>query len=69
VLGAVENMAYVICPHCGERSALHTPAPEERTIWALGVPKLASVPFRTDALVSMDDVAPVADAVEAGLSR
>jgi ATP-binding protein involved in chromosome partitioning len=69
LLGAVENMAYVICPHCGERSALHIPAPEERTIWALGVPRLASVPFRTDALVSMDDVAEVADAVEAGLSR
>ena len=69
LLGAVENMAYVVCPHCGERSALHTPAPEERTIWALGVPKLASVPFRTDAVVSMDDVGPVADAVEAGLSR
>ena len=52
LLGGVENMAYVLCPHCGERTALHTPAPEDRTIWALGVPKLAGIPFRTDAVVT-----------------
>ena len=70
LLGGVENMAYVLCPHCGERTALHTPAPEDRTIWALGVPKLAGIPFRTDAVVTPGDVGPVADAVEAqvGLS-
>jgi ATP-binding protein involved in chromosome partitioning len=69
LLGGVENMAYVLCPHCGERSALHTPAPEDRTIWALGVPRLASIPFRTDAVVTALDVGPVADAVEAQLGR
>lgn len=63
VIGGIENMAYVICPHCGEPSPLHTPAPEDRTIWAQGVPKLASVPFRTDGLVTPEDIAPVADAV------
>jgi ATP-binding protein involved in chromosome partitioning len=68
LLGGVENMAYVLCPHCGERTALHTPAPEERTIWALGVPKLAGIPFRTDAAVTAADVAPIADAVEARMS-
>ena len=56
LLGGVENMAYVLCPHCGERTGLHTPAPEDRTIWALGVPKLAGVPFRTDAVVTPGDV-------------
>jgi ATP-binding protein involved in chromosome partitioning len=69
LLGGVENMAYVSCPHCGERTALHPPAPPDRTIWALGVPKLAGIPFRTDAVVTPDDIAPVADAVEAHLVR
>jgi ATP-binding protein involved in chromosome partitioning len=68
VLGGVENMAYVTCPHCGEHTVLHTPAPADRTIWALGVPKLAGIPFRTDAVVTAEDVAPVADAVEARMS-
>jgi ATP-binding protein involved in chromosome partitioning len=68
LLGGVENMAYVLCPHCGERTALHPPAPPDRTIWALGVPKLAGIPFRTDAVVTSADVAPIADAVEARMS-
>jgi ATP-binding protein involved in chromosome partitioning len=67
LLGGVENMAYVLCPHCGERAVLHAPAPDDRTIWALGLPKLTSVPFRTDAVVTPEDVGPVADAVEAKL--
>jgi ATP-binding protein involved in chromosome partitioning len=69
LLGGVENMAYMVCPHCGERTALYTPAPEDRTIWALGVSKLAGIPFRTDATVTAEDVGPVADAVEAQLGR
>jgi ATP-binding protein involved in chromosome partitioning len=68
LLGGVENMAYVLCPHCGERTILHTPAPEDRTIWAQGVPKLTGVPFRTDAVITPEDVGPVADAVEAKLT-
>ncbi|MFD0523243.1 P-loop NTPase [Paractinoplanes durhamensis] len=38
VLGGVENMAYFACPCCGERTDLHAPAPDDRTIWAAGVP-------------------------------
>ena len=68
LLGGVENMAFLTCPHCGERTPLHTPAPADRTIWALGVPRLASIPFRTDAVVHSEDVAPLADAVEARMS-
>ena len=67
LIGGVENMAYFRCPHCGERTVLHTPAPEDRTIWAQGVPKLAGIPFHTDAVVTPEDVGPVADAVEAHL--
>jgi ATP-binding protein involved in chromosome partitioning len=67
LLGGVENMAYLTCPHCGERTLLHPPAPADRTIWALGVPKLASIQYRTDALAA-EDVAPLADAVEARMA-
>ena len=46
VLGAVENMAGLDCPHCGETIALHPPVAPERSIWSLDVARLASVPFR-----------------------
>jgi ATP-binding protein involved in chromosome partitioning len=68
LLGGVENMAYLVCPHCGEQSRMHPPAPADRTIWALGVRKLAGIPFRTDAAVTPQDVAPIADAVEARMA-
>lgn len=69
LLGGVENMAYLVCPGCGERTALHAPAPADRTIWALGVECLARLPFRTDAVVTGDDIRPAAAAVEAHLRR
>ena len=65
VLGGVENMAYFECPCCGERTELHAPAPEERTIWATGVARLARLPFRPDATITPTDLAPVLDAVTA----
>ena len=67
LLGAVENMAFLDCPGCGERTLLHTPAPEDRTIWALGVERLATVPYRADAVVTGEDIRPVAAAVRAHL--
>ncbi|MCY1143182.1 ATP-binding protein [Actinoplanes sp. Pm04-4] len=63
VLGGVENMAYFACPHCGDRTQLHTPAPDERTIWADGVDRLARLPFRPDGEIGPADLAPVVDAV------
>jgi ATP-binding protein involved in chromosome partitioning len=65
VLGGVENMAYFVCPCCGEKSELHAPAPDERTIWAGGVERLARLPFRPDAVIDLADLAPVLDAVTA----
>ena len=55
-------------PALREPSPLHTPAPVDRTIWAQGVPKLASVPFRTDGVVTAADIGPVADAAEARMA-
>jgi ATP-binding protein involved in chromosome partitioning len=63
ILGGVENMSYLECPGCGERTVLHPPAAEDRTIWAQGVRKLAALPYRTDGSIVDDDLAPVAAAV------
>lgn len=68
VLGGVENMAYFECPCCGERSELHAPASEERTIWAGGVERLARLPFRPDAVIDSADLAPVLTAVAAHIA-
>jgi ATP-binding protein involved in chromosome partitioning len=45
ILGGVENMAQLTCPHCGEAVDVFPPAPAERTIWAEGVTKLATIPL------------------------
>jgi ATP-binding protein involved in chromosome partitioning len=63
VLGGVGNMAYFECPCCGEKTDLHVPAPDERTIWASGVERLARLPFRPEAAIDAADLAPVLGAV------
>jgi ATP-binding protein involved in chromosome partitioning len=68
VLGGVENMAYFECPCCGERSDLHVPAPDERTIWASGVERLARIPFRPGGAIDAADLAPVLAAVAAHIT-
>lgn len=68
VLGGVENMAYFECPCCRERTELHPPAPDDRTIWAAGVERLARLPFRPGAAIATDDLAPVLEAVTAHIA-
>ncbi|WET81655.1 P-loop NTPase [Amycolatopsis sp. QT-25] len=69
ILGGVENMAYLECPGCGERTGLHPGVPEERTIWSRGVPKLASLPFRPDAAVTPESLAGVLPVLEKYLAK
>ena len=45
ILGGVENMTGMPCPHCGEVVELFPPTAPERTIWHMGVERLASIPF------------------------
>lgn len=45
VLGGVENMAHLECPHCKENIELLPPTAEDRAIWSRGVARLAAVPF------------------------
>jgi ATP-binding protein involved in chromosome partitioning len=45
VLGAVENMAYLRCPHCNEEVELFPAAEQAQTIWKLGVDRLVRLAF------------------------
>jgi ATP-binding protein involved in chromosome partitioning len=45
VLGGIENMAALRCPHCGELISVFGEVPESRSIWSLGVPRLGSIPL------------------------
>jgi ATP-binding protein involved in chromosome partitioning len=63
IIGGVENMAGMRCPHCGELVELFPPTTPERTIWHQSVEKLASVPFDRD--VGPTTFAPLAEIVAA----
>jgi ATP-binding protein involved in chromosome partitioning len=45
IIGGVENMAQLTCPHCGEEVHVFPRAARDRTIWAEGVTHLASIPL------------------------
>jgi ATP-binding protein involved in chromosome partitioning len=45
VLGGIENMSGLACPHCGETIEVFPAAAEQRAIWADGVPLLGRVPL------------------------
>jgi ATP-binding protein involved in chromosome partitioning len=48
VLGGVENMSALQCPHCGERIEVFAPAAADRAIWSDGVPLLGRIPLDPD---------------------
>jgi len=45
VLGAVENMSGLHCPHCGELIEVFTPVTKSRSVSAEGVPLLGRIPL------------------------
>jgi ATP-binding protein involved in chromosome partitioning len=45
ILGGVENMTALACPHCGAEIALFSPVASERSVWAQGIPRLGVVPL------------------------
>lgn len=45
VLGGIENMGNVACPHCQHEFPLFTAAAAQRTIWDDGIARLVSLPF------------------------
>ena len=46
VIGVVENMSYLICPHCGERTEIFLAGGGQRLAEELGVPLLGQVPLQ-----------------------
>jgi ATP-binding protein involved in chromosome partitioning len=66
ILGGVENMAQLTCPHCGEKVDVFPPAAAERTIWAEGVTQLASIPLDPLVASAGDGVGPLLIAAPQG---
>jgi ATP-binding protein involved in chromosome partitioning len=48
VLGGVENMSGMACPHCGERIDVFPPVSANRAIWSHGVRLLGRIPLDPD---------------------
>jgi ATP-binding protein involved in chromosome partitioning len=61
VLGAVENMRGLACPHCGEYIELFPNVQAARSVWAMGVERLHSIPL-DPALAAAADVGTLASA-------
>lgn len=55
VIGLVTNMAYVKCPHCGEKIAVYGATKTESLARAHDIPVAAEVPFDSDIASSIDD--------------
>lgn len=45
VLGWIENMGPMRCPHCGEPLEVFPTVPEQRSLGSLGVERLGTIPF------------------------
>jgi ATP-binding protein involved in chromosome partitioning len=67
VLGGVENMAGLVCPHCGEVVEVFPPTPEERSLWAAGVTRLGSLPLDPAVARAGDEGVPVFLSVPTGV--
>ena len=57
ILGAVENMSGVTCPCCGNCTEVFPTVDEDRSIWAMGVERLAQLPL-DPALAAAGDYGP-----------
>lgn len=63
VLGGVENMSGLVCPHCGGRIDVFAPAAADRAIWSDGVPLLGRVPLDPE----LDHQSPAFDQIAGAL--
>lgn len=55
ILGLVENMSYVVCPHCGEKIALFGESHIEEIAEAFAVPVLAKIPVNPALAKACDE--------------
>ncbi len=66
ILGVVENMARLLCPHCGEEIELFTGSGADRLAEELGVPVLARIPLEPAVRAGGDAGRPVVAAEPGG---
>jgi ATP-binding protein involved in chromosome partitioning len=59
VLGGIENMAGLACPHCDERIDVFPRVAQERSIWAQGVERLGDIPLDPAVALSGDRGTPI----------
>ena len=59
VLGVVENMAYLVCPHCGERIEVFHRGRVPRLVGDSTVPLLAEIPLDPELSAAADTGRPV----------
>lgn len=59
VLGGIENMDGLVCPHCGERIDVFPRVSNERSIWSHGVEKLGAIPLDPAVASSGDRGTPI----------
>ncbi len=59
VIGIVENMSYLICPHCGQKIQLFPKAGVEKAAKRFGVPILEELPFDPTAAFGSDEGKPI----------
>jgi len=58
IVGIIENMSGLICPHCGERIELFKAGGGERTAKEMGVPFLGKIPIEPGIVDSGDNGKP-----------
>lgn len=58
VLGGIENMSGLVCPHCGEETDVFPRVREDRSIWALGVERLGAIPIEPLVARAAEDGVP-----------
>jgi ATP-binding protein involved in chromosome partitioning len=68
VLGGIENMRGLICPHCGERIDVFDPVKEDRSIWADGVELLGTIPLERVSAGQLEWQTGAFDAIAARLT-
>jgi ATP-binding protein involved in chromosome partitioning len=59
VLGVIENMAYYVCPHCGERDAVFGEGGGAVAAETLGVPLLGQIPLVSALRAGGDEGIPI----------
>ena len=54
IIGLIENMSYVECPHCGQEIQVFGLSHAEDVARALGIPLLGSIPLDPELAVRCD---------------